>query len=199
MKYTYAIPTALIASALTSLGAISAVSENFTGAGSVPAGYTFSVSGGYVANDLDAGDGAADGGIFVDGNNGGPPTSTVSFDFSGTIVAGEQYTFTTNLWQSSSSFGQTDVSLLVDGVSVASVDPGNVAGAGQNAVVNYTALAGDAGKTLSFSVSSKRAAGGGSSDVGIDNWNLTVVPVPEPSSTALLGLGSLALLLRRRR
>jgi hypothetical protein len=205
MKITHIISTALLASTLTGSAAVVAASETFTGAGSVPAGYTFSVSGGYIitsltqTQDLAVGDAANDGAIFVDGNDAGPPLSTVSFDFTGTIVAGEQYTFTSNLWQSSSSFAQTDVRLLVNGVSAASVDPGTVGTAGQTAVVNYTALAGDAGKTLSFTMSSKRNAGGGSSDLGIDNWDLAVVAVPEPSSTALLGLGGLALILRRRK
>ena len=35
--------------------------------------------------------------------------------------------------------------------------------------------------------------------VNVDQWSLTAVAVPEPSSTALVGLGGVAMLLRRRR
>ncbi|MFC5050440.1 PEP-CTERM sorting domain-containing protein [Rubritalea spongiae] len=57
----------------------------------------------------------------------------------------------------------------------------------------------DAGTTLTFTIrlAGKSSNGAGNSFSGIDD--ITVTKVPEPSSTALLGLGGLALVLRRRR
>ena len=45
----------------------------------------------------------------------------------------------------------------------------------------------------------EKASGGASWHQQIGSVSMDVVPVPEPSSTALLGLGGLALILRRRR
>ena len=43
------------------------------------------------------------------------------------------------------------------------------------------------------------AGGGAAGNAGIDHVEIDFVPVPEPSSVALLGLGGLALILRRRK
>lgn len=189
--------TALLGLTPASPAAVITQSETFTGAGSVPAGYSFSVSGGYLVNDLDFTDGVGDGAIFVDGNTG-TPLSTVTFTL-GTLTGGErQFTFTANLYQSSSSFGTTDVELLLDGSTVATVDPGNIGPAGTTAIVSYDVLPADIGKVLTFSISSDRNVGG-SSDVGIDNWNLQVAAVPEPSSLAMIGVATLICSALRRR
>ena len=55
--------------------------------------------------------------------------------------------------------------------------------------------------TIRIAYDDRESNNGGASATRLDNWTLngTVVPVPEPSSTALLGLGGLALILRRRK
>ena len=89
--------------------------------------------------------------------------------------------------------------LLIDGSVVSTVDPGNIAGAGTITPVTvfYIALPSDVGKTLSFRISSDRNVGG-SSDVGIDNWQLEVGAAPEPSTLGLMGIGALLLGRMRR-
>ena len=60
---------------------------------------------------------------------------------------------------------------------------------------NFTATG--ASTTLTFT--DDLQAGGASSDLMLDGVSVTALPIPEPSSTALLGLGGLALILRRRK
>lgn len=78
---------------------------------------------------------------------------------------------------------------------------GLVAGGFFDMTASFTAGAADAGQVLSILIG---AAKGASSDAGgtydFDNVRLTdTAAVPEPSTTALLGLGGLALILRRRK
>ena len=81
---------------MSSLAAIVVTtSEDFTGAGAVPAGYTFTDSGGYLTNDPDGGDGVGDGAIFVNGN-GGAPLSTVTFELGEVATGHYSYTFSAN-------------------------------------------------------------------------------------------------------
>ncbi len=54
--------------------------------------------------------------------------------------------------------------------------------------------------TIVLDGQSNRVGAANNTGVGLDNIRLTgPAPIPEPSSTALLGLGGLALILRRRR
>lgn len=170
--------------------------EVFTGYASI--GYEWSTQAGYieVGNDpltdpVDGipGDPALDGAIFVEGNNGGPPRSVVEHRFDGSLEDGQAYKFSTYLFQSSVSFGLTTIDLISDpgGPSemvVASSDTDLVVNGKVNDTegplfnlydVEYTADATTAGKGLAFRISSDRDAGGGSSDVAIDGWSLTLV------------------------
>lgn len=65
----------------------------------------------------------------------------------------------------------------------------------QEVFLNFTAGASDAGDQLGIRITEN--ANSASRDVLLDRISAT--SVPEPSSTALLGLGSLALVLRRTR
>ena len=59
--------------------------------------------------------------------------------------------------------------------------------------IDASTLAATAGEDLNLKIT------GSGSGAGIDNVSLEFNPVPEPSTTALLGLGGLALILRRRK
>lgn len=201
----FALSVGVLCTSLAS-GAIVSQSETFTGLALMPAGYTFSGGGGLdTAQNKDDPvstlDIANDGGMFVDGPGVG---ENVVFDFAGTIANGENYTFDIALFQSSSSFITADIELLVGGVQVATTSVTGINGSVQSGnpakevQLLYTAVVADAGKTFSFRATETRAAGGASTDLGIDNWALGVVPVPEPASMVLMGIGGLLMLRRRR-
>lgn len=151
-------------------------------------------------SDTDAGDGVNDGAIFVDGT---PLGESVTFPFAGTIATGETYIFDANLFRSSTSFTVADVELLADSSVVASLTAGGINGSVEDdkpetpVQLMYTGTAGTDGQTLSFRITQARI-NNGSVDVGIDNWTLTVIPVPEPGASFLLGLGLFALAVGRR-
>lgn len=67
--------------------------------------------------------------------------------------------------------------------------------------VNVALLGSDAGDTieLRFQESITEGASGGARGLQVADVNFSVSTIPEPSSTALLGLGGLALILRRRK
>lgn len=66
---------------------------------------------------------------------------------------------------------------------------------------NVAFIADDAGDTieLRFQDSITFGGGGGARGLEVADVNFSVTTIPEPSSTALLGLGGLALILRRRK
>lgn len=184
--------------AITNRSTSPIANQTETFAGVVPFGYQWSLdasngNGGFwdagannpvtSAIGILPGDAAQDGAIFANGNNNGTtppgsPISTVSYRFNGVIENGKQYDFSTYLYQSSTSFAQTDVQLVADPggpgeTVVATVDPGGINNTKLNLVgVSYTGTAATAGKELGFRISSKRPAGTGSSDLAIDSWAL---------------------------
>lgn len=167
--------------------------------GQVPFGYSWTredrlgyTTGDAVNPDLSTpamgvypGDAVGDGGIEVRGTNASLPLSVVEYRFDGVIEDGMRYDFTSFLWQSSSSFSQTDVQLVADpggpGETIlATVDPGNVGSGGNFASLTYTGNGSTAGQQMAFRVSSKRNAGGAGSRVGIDGWVLDVIDPTGP-------------------
>jgi hypothetical protein len=77
---------------------------------------------------------------------------------------------------------------------------GLVAGGFIDVTASFTAVAADVGKELSILIGASRVGGDTGGTFDFDNVRLTdSTVVPEPSSTALLGLGGLALILRRRK
>ncbi|MFD2160644.1 PEP-CTERM sorting domain-containing protein [Rubritalea tangerina] len=126
----------------------------------------------------------------------------VTFNFAGTMEAGEEYTLTTRVFNPNSSFINVNVELfnLSDNSSLIlssseTLNAGN--GNYRTFTLNYTAQATDAGDTLQV-VYRGLNVNSTARDFSIDNVGLSVVAVPEPTTTALLGLGGVALLMRRR-
>lgn len=163
-----------------------------------PTGYTWSLDASHILTNNDSaipssstypGDGVADGAIYVEGNNAGSPLSQVEFRFDGTVEDGQTYDFEAILFQSSVSFGQSTIDLVVDpggpneslvattGVVNAFGFNGNTSGAGQQYTivpVSYAGTASTDGLQLAARITSERPAGGGSADVGVDGWSLTL-------------------------
>ena len=131
----------------------------------------------------------------------------------GTIVADETLTisaligsvatagladFEIGLYRSNTIGGGT-ADTLIHSLTLADVtDPGNL-GTFAATSTGYTVVSGDVGMDLFIRIRSTdpQSGGAGVEQTLIDNVN--VIAVPEPSSTALLGLGGLALILRRRK
>lgn len=112
---------------------------------------------------------------------------TISMDANVFRGGGSTYTMSIILWDGADAGTRNVVATNTD-------DPGGGIGPLQALqTVSYTALPGDVGKEIIF-VYEHSQNWGETADVTFD-----VTPVPEPSSTALLGLGGLALILRRRK
>ncbi len=112
---------------------------------------------------------------------------TLSQEVSG-FTKGEKYVVSYDWGNRSSAY---DMTISMGGVSVPHKGSGNAM-----ATKNYFVFtAGATTETLSIAYN----ATNGSSYTGFNSTNFTVTPVPEPSSAALLGLGGLALILRRRK
>lgn len=115
------------------------------------------------------------------------------------VSVGDVYTYS---WDHASRADRTHTVGLVfdDGGTVTSIVSSEITTTGL-ATPNtygggtYTVLAGDAaiGKTIGMGIHATAAY------PEVDNFILSVDQVPEPSSAALLGLGGLALILRRRK
>lgn len=215
MKSTYVAITGVALSATICNAAITQTSDTFdTGISNngtwVHVGTE--TSGGIAFDSVSTFDGGLTGGDLLD-DDGGLRLNTfdaiigneaMGLTIGGTIDLGEQITFSYGLYNDNSSFNSVFAQLynLTDGTILATSAAHTIDGtAGQptpeniDAVLNYTALASDVGDTLQirFIENNNNTA----RDVYVDNYS--VVSVPEPSSTALLGLGGLALLLRRRK
>ncbi|MDG1357598.1 MAG: PEP-CTERM sorting domain-containing protein, partial [Akkermansiaceae bacterium] len=93
-------------------------------------------------------------------------------------------------------FSGYDIRLLAGGSTVASISSTTTPGDGTFTDVSfsYTAQAGDSGL---LGIELQEINGGSGKAVDFDNVRLSFVP--EPSSTALLGLGGLAFIFRRKR
>ncbi|QQL45724.1 PEP-CTERM sorting domain-containing protein [Sulfuriroseicoccus oceanibius] len=103
--------------------------------------------------------------------------------YSGSIAIGAEKFFLAN-----GGAGSTQTGPFVLGTSTTLADA--QANANTANYVKFSAISGD-----SFTIDIQRDGGGGFIDVN----GIQIVGVPEPSSAALIGLGSLSLLLRRRR
>ena len=122
------------------------------------------------------------------------------------IVEGTTYTLTVDLGQQTSwaadggiirLYGSDDLSL-----ALAEFDTGNLPAGGDtllNQTTSFVATAGQAnGQFIGVALIGGASSGG--TQVSFDNVRLdaTAAAIPESSTTALLGLGGLALILRRR-
>ena len=122
----------------------------------------------------------------------------------GTMTDGNVITFSYGLYNDNSSFNNMTGQLwnLTDGVLLNSETTTVLGSTHINYVpvdvsFTYTVTAADDGDTLQL-----RFVERGNStarDIYVDNYSVSSAPVPEPTSTALLGLGGLALILRRRK
>ena len=210
--------TAIAGLALTAGSVNAATIANFSFEDDVVADGAFSdgvasgwvISGGTVGTqDFSAAQGAP---AATDGEQHG----TISFSgsmsqlTSFTIADGETYTLTVDVGQVhnfSDSVGTISLYGSTLGLGTALSNTNGTAlqadiapGAGAyllNQTVTYTALAsGDPFAGQQLGIVFTNSAG---TQTLYDNVRLDIVPVPEPSSAALLGLGGLALILRRRK
>ncbi|MCP5538478.1 MAG: PEP-CTERM sorting domain-containing protein [Akkermansiaceae bacterium] len=97
------------------------------------------------------------------------------------------------VWSLGDINGTTFTPFATDGTGNVTVN-----GAFQMFSASKTVGSGDALIGQSLAVQFRRTVGDGNFPA-VDDVTLSVTPVPEPSSAALLGLGGLALILRRRR
>ncbi len=114
---------------------------------------------------------------------------TLSQDVSG-LTQGQQYRLSYD-WGNRRNTSY-DMTISMGGASASHIGTGFVAATNNT----FTFTAGAATETLSIAFNHTN----GDSYTGFNSTNFTVTQVvPEPSSTALLGLGGLALILRRRK
>ena len=113
-------------------------------------------------------------------------TYTVAFEMGGIFFAANYMEITASVFDGAATSG-TNLGQLVEGRA-------NTDGSGYNAPVSFTFTADTIQSTLVFVETSGNT---NSANPAIDN--VSVNEVPEPSSAALLGLGGLALILRRRK
>lgn len=203
--------------------AVTLLSENFEGATNVFSMPTYAYSAGYTAaNTLTPSGGAnyAHGGA---GTNGavstntysatGNPVSLISGDVTAAAVDASGVAF--NFYaQFSTYLGQVDYAQVTvtflngSNTAISSVSLGGEAftaaltpagSAAKNwAADTSTGLVPAGARSVSFTVSETKSAGGTNIDGYLDNVQFSASPVPEPSATAL-ALGTLALAARRRR
>ncbi len=123
------------------------------------------------------------------------------------LDAATDYVFSAALVTETDQAGRTatgTVTLLVDGATVATqafTARGDGTGADDNTYEDQMTtfdFNSGAGGNLEIRIAFDDADGS-NPFVGIDNVGVETAPVPEPSSAALLGLGGLALILRRRK
>lgn len=137
---------------------------------------------------------SSDGGTWVGGVPGEAMTTSIT-----DLVIGQDYTIAwehTNLgFEASSAWqGLTEWNFHLNGVLTHTTDPIPLSGTWINDNFTFTAI----GTSTTLRVSLNRAPGEArNSYSSIDGFSIT--EVPEPSSTALLGLSALGLLVRRKR
>ncbi|MGB0993478.1 MAG: PEP-CTERM sorting domain-containing protein [Akkermansiaceae bacterium] len=144
---------------------------------------------------------AQDGGLRMNSIDATQQNEAIGLTIGGTMSTGEIITFSYGLYNDNSSFNSTIALLynLTDAVVIASNGPDTVNGSAtadpKDLSFNYTALASDDGDTLQirFVENNNNVA----RDTFIDNYSVT--SVPEPSSSALVGIAGMAMLLRRRK
>lgn len=155
------------------------------------------VTGGDTLND--------DGGLRLNTANATVGDEAIGLTIGGTMVVGEQITFSYGLYNDNSSFNRTIAQLynLTDGTVLAQSGIHTIDGTASqdgtdhiDAVLNYTALASDVGDQLQirFVEQNNNTA----RDLYVDNYSVTS-SVPEPSSAAFLAMGLIAAGFRRKR
>lgn len=142
---------------------------------------------------------------YTNGTNNG--LGTLSQVTGHTIVAGETYTLTVDVGQVH-AFSGSEARIWLFGntggvgtnfAENAGIVANNQGGYLVNQTVTFTAGAGEAGQSLGIAISGGTNTTQGVRQVLFDNVRLEFDVVPEPSSAALLGLGGLALIFRRRK
>ncbi|MGJ8672890.1 PEP-CTERM sorting domain-containing protein [Rubritalea sp.] len=128
---------------------------------------------------------ATDDGLFLN-NNGGTPT--VTFAFTG-LDASQAYTVLFYSARGNNGGPATDIGVSVGSGTGASISNSLNNDSEVGTFVATTTAAGELSLTYS--------SGGGNTATALNFMSITTVP--EPSSTALLGLGGIAMILRRRR
>ena len=115
-------------------------------------------------------------------------TYTLTLDVGGAFWDGQSATF--RLYGSTAGIG------TALGGAENTVTVGNLSTTGWelDQTVSFTATATEAGQTLGIAL-----LGASPTQATYDNVRLESSAIPEPSTTALLGLGGLALILRRRK
>lgn len=197
--------------------------ELFPTAGGVPAGWTPFVTGGATlpvleqtpgntTNQDDDGsnnqsglslDGNQDGSLRINSQHSGTEDMGAYFDFAQSMNPGDEFVFTSRIFNPNSSFINALVTLenATDGSVLATSGSQTLNGANglyRSLNLNYTALSSDAGDTLRV-----RYTGVGvnstARDLSIDNLALTLIPVPEPGTLLLAGMGICGLVAGGRR
>ena len=142
---------------------------------------------------------------YTNGTNNG--LGTLSQVTGHTIVAGETYTLTVDVGQVHAFSGsEARIWFFGDtgGVGTNFAENAGIVANNQglylvDQTVTFTAGAGEAGQSLGVAISGGTNTDPGTRQVLFDNVRLEFDVVPEPSSAALLGLGGLALIFRRRK
>ncbi len=212
MKTKYTTACLFAVGTISASAVITATSDNFdTGiagtwlsVGTVTPGIlhdaTSSFDGGLTGGDL-LND---DGGLRLDTSNGTAGDEAMGLTIGGLMEEGRTITFSYGLYNDNSSFNSVTAQLfnltdntvlmtsaqhIIDGTA-SQPTPENI----DDSLV-YIALNSDEGDVLQirFIENHNNTA----RDIFVDNFSVT--SVPEPSTTALLGLGGLALILRRKK
>ena len=203
----------LTASTLTASAAITATSDDFDTAiggtwlsvGSVATNIlhdgTSTFDGGLTGGDmLDD-----DGGLRLDTTNSTAGDEAMGLNIGGTMEEGNIITFSYGLYNDNGSFNRATAQLfnLTDNTILMTSAAHTIDGTGGQPTPEniddslvYIAQNSDEGDVLQIRFIEDHNST--ARDVYVDNFSVTSV-VPEPSSTALLGLGGLALILRRRK
>ena len=202
---TVAVASMVVGVPAACRAAVIGVSEDFSGgAGSVASWASVGVTPTTIAHSTSAvdgvaaGDGIAGDGAFVfDAINGTPGDEAVAFNFSGTMDLGDFLVLDFSVFNGNSSFNRARYALFnaTDGTELAGTDifqTGNKPGS--DITLSYTATAADVGDSLQFRITEDH--NNVARDVFLDSFSLTV---PEPSSYALLGFGTLVFAVRRWR